>query len=257
LLAEARKYMAEMAIPSHIQEEVLSTPSDKFVLLDERQVRTHIWGDLPHRHEWRRAKCAKLSGADTQRLGSLGARIVARERLAPEEVEDLTRLQSVRDQEMKCDIALTMESRLAAYQRFFGEAPSDSTAHNFSKWLDAPKYLGRRFDDLASEERFEPELALAGTSSLLRRETATSPSASVMDLGNKRKLVSWVSIAKEQPSNLFRERVRKTLEAAWGPPQGSEDSLHWTTESFRARLLYETRASRPGLILVVELPPPR
>jgi hypothetical protein len=257
LLAEARKYMAEMAIPSHIQEEVLSTPSDKFVLLDERQVRTHIWGDLPHRHEWRRAKCAKLSAADTQRLGSLGARIVARERLAPEEVEELTRFQSVRDQEMKCDIALTMESRLAAYERFFGEAPSDATAHNFSKWLDAPKYLGRSFEDLASEERFEPERALAGTSSLLRRETATSPSASVMDLGNKRKLVSWVSIAKEQPSKLFRERVRKTLEASWGPPQGSEDSLHWTTETFRARLLYETRASRPGLILVVERPPPR
>lgn len=256
LLTEARQYMSEMAIPPHIQEEVLSTPSDKVVLLEERQIRAHIWGDLPHRYEWRRAKCAQLAPGDTQRLSSLGSRLVARDRLTADELEEITKLQTGRDQEMRCDIQLTEASRRAAYERFFGAAPSDTENHSFAKWLDAPKYLGRAFEELASEERFEPERAVLGTSTLTRKETAKSPAASVMDLGNKRKQVSWVSIAKEEPTTQFRERVRATLQAAWGVPEGEESNLQWTTKQFRARLIYETRASRPALLLVVEPPHP-
>jgi hypothetical protein len=252
LLAEARKYMTEMAIPPHIQDEVLSTPSDKFALLDERQIRTHIWGDLPHRHEWRRARCATLSPIEARRLSSLGGRLVSRDRLASDEVEELSLLQSKRDQEMQCHVKHISEGRLAAYERFFGVVPSDAASHNFSRWLEAPRYLGRTFEELASEERFESDRGLAGTSTMVRRETATSPRASVTDLGNQRKLVSWVSLFQEAPSKLFREQVRATLQGAWGAPQGSEDNLQWTTEKFSARLIYETRTSRPGLVLEVE-----
>ncbi len=252
LLAEARAYMTEMAIPPHLQDEVLSTPSDKIVVLDERQIRTHIWGDLPHRHEWRRARCGRMSPLDSQRLGSLESRLMARERLTSDEHQEISRLQSARGEEWNCEAKLVVDSRRVAYERFFGTVPSDITGHNFSKWLDAPKYLGRSFEDVASEERFEPDRPLLGTSSLVRKETATSPAATVMDMGNKRKLVSWVSIAKEEPSTQFRENVIATLKAAWGSPNGDETNMEWTTAQFRARLTYVTRAARPGLVLVVE-----
>ncbi len=60
LQKEARAYMSEMGLPPHIQEDVLNTPSDNLTFLDEKTIRTHIWGDLPYRHEWRKAKCSKI-----------------------------------------------------------------------------------------------------------------------------------------------------------------------------------------------------
>ena len=239
LLSEARAYMNEMALPSHIQEEVLNTPSDKHLVLDERVIRTHIWGDLPYRHEWLLAKCGNLSPTEDQRLITIGSRLAANQRLTPQESDELSRLRDMRDQQDRCGIQLIDESRKSAYERFFGVAPSDVGNHNFAKWLDAPKYLGHTFEDVTSEERFEPEKPLLGITSLTRKETATSPLASLMDIGNKRKIVSWVHIYKENPSDQFRQHLRSTLESAWGKPANDGNSLLWVSESFRANLTFE------------------
>jgi hypothetical protein len=249
--------MKEMAVPSQIQEEVLNTPSDKHLVLDEHLIRTHIWGDLPYRHEWRLAKCGKLSPSEEHRLDAIRSRLVADQQLIQHESDELSRLQKLSDQQNRCVIQLIDESRKAAYERFFGVAPSDVSNHNFSKWIDAPKYLGHAFEDVTSEERFDPEKPILGTSSLKRKETTTSPSATLMDIYNKRKIVSWVHIYKANPSEQFRQRLRSTLESAWGKPTTDGNPLLWVSTSFHASLKFDTFDSdHSSLSLIVEPPVP-
>jgi hypothetical protein len=255
LTAEARAYMKEMGLPTQIQEQVLNTPSDRQAVLDEQLIRTHIWGDLSYRDEWRRAKCNKLSAPEAERLRIIGSRLLAGERPGEMDSAELSRLRNLEDQQSRCNIQLVQESRSAAYERFFGLAPSDVANHNFSRWLDAPKYLGRTFEDVASEERFEPETPMGATSILRRKETSTSPPASLMDIGNNRRIVSWVAVLKENPSAEFRQRVQATLEASWGAPKTVADQLLWTSRLFRARLEYDRSRRDPSLVLTVEPTP--
>jgi hypothetical protein len=63
----ARKYMEEMGVPLHIQEDVLGTPSDKALLLDEKTIKTYFWLKIPYRHEWILNKCSQLSAAERKR----------------------------------------------------------------------------------------------------------------------------------------------------------------------------------------------
>lgn len=252
LLAEARLYMSEMGLPRQTQEEVLSIPSDKQLVLDERTIRTYIWGDLPSRDEWRRAKCAKMTPSETQRLEAIGSRLIAGQKLSSTDFEDQSRLQPLRDQQSSCEIKLIEESRLLAYERFFGVKPKDSASHNFTKWADAPKYLGRAFEEVSSEERFDPGTPLLGTSILERKATATTPSISLMDIGNKRKIVSWVGITYERPSDQFRQTLQTMLIRSWGSPISDGTSLTWTSKNFRGKLTYDSASKRPALTLVVE-----
>ena len=63
----ARSYMQEMGVPSHIQEDVLGTSSDRALIFDDKTVKTYFWGDLPYRHEWVLNKCSKLSDLERVR----------------------------------------------------------------------------------------------------------------------------------------------------------------------------------------------
>ncbi len=61
LQRDARAYMTEMGVPPQVQEEVMGTPSDKGVVLDDKTVRNYFVGEIPYQKEWRHAKCAQLS----------------------------------------------------------------------------------------------------------------------------------------------------------------------------------------------------
>jgi hypothetical protein len=258
LQKEARTYMTEMGVPPSVQDEIFATPSDRVALLDERTVKAYFWGDLPYRYEWRRAKCSRLTGPEGQRLEALGAKVLARDTMTAAEQADFSSLQAKKDQESKCDVGLGETSRVAAYQKMFGSAPDDTANHNFAKWAEAPKYLGRTFEDVTAEERFEPE----GTGSFLslrRAATATSPSAMLMDEPDRRRYVSSVAVLKVNPSGSFVERVRSSLEAAWGKPTAAASSDRmwtWKTGDFNATLKLEPQSSQgPFLALTVAKSP--
>ena len=248
LLSAAKDYMDEMAIPRHVQEEVLNTPSDKAVLLDERTIRTHIWGDLPHRYEWRRAKCAKLTAQQAHRYAQLNLK----PSLDTQERETWRTLNNSATLEQQCEIALIRESREAAYTKFFGIAPSDASGHNFSKWVAAPNYLRRTFEDVASEERFEPDMDWAGMSVLKKKATSTSPATTLMDSKAKKRFVSWVSMFHEAPSHQFLDTLRGKLTSAWGNPIAAGDTWQWNKRNFKATLEYRTSERAPSISLVVE-----
>lgn len=258
LQREAKSYMTEMGVPPHVQEDVLGTPSDKALVLDERTVKTYFWGEPPYRHEWRMAKCARLSPDEARRLDSIGARLLStpNARVNADEQSELTPLQAKRDLESECHVALIRESRLAAYEKFFGAAPSDAANYNFSKWADVQKYLGRAFEEIVAEERFEQGDKVLGTTSLERQATANSPRVALMDSRERKKYVSWIAVVSQpNPSVSFVQRVRSSLESAWGRPSSTSgiNEWAWKSKSFTARLKQEpVSAQGPYLSLVVE-----
>ena len=90
LQEKAREYMAEMGVPKHIQEDVLGTPSDKILLLDEKTVKTYFWGKAPYLQEWFVAKCGSTT--------------------------DMSRIEKT----VSCMANLEKARRLSAYKKFFG-----------------------------------------------------------------------------------------------------------------------------------------
>jgi hypothetical protein len=85
----AAEYMDDMGVPRHVQEEVLGTPSDRTLLLDDKTIRTYFSGDLPYRDEWTRNRCSSITTAEPD-----------------------------------CILTVQNESRLAAYEKYFGVRPS-------------------------------------------------------------------------------------------------------------------------------------
>jgi hypothetical protein len=218
LQRDARAYMTEMGVPPQVQEEVMGTPPDKGVVLDDKTVRNYFIGYIPYQQEWRHAKCAQLSPVETQRLDVLAAKMLAAGRLTSEERAEYNLMHEKRDLETKCQNALRVQSRMAAYERFFGIAPSDVTNHNFRKWPDLSRYLGLAYEDVSSEERFTASDPFMGDTSLARVATATSPAVVLLDSPNRKRYVATAVAYQTDPSDAFIERVRTTLTAEWDDP---------------------------------------
>lgn len=51
LQKDARAYMKKMDVPQHIQEDLMSTPSDKALILGDNVIKKYFWGSLPYRDE--------------------------------------------------------------------------------------------------------------------------------------------------------------------------------------------------------------
>lgn len=256
----ARAYMQEMGVPKHIQEDVLGTPSDRALLLDEKTIKTYFWLELPYRHEWKKNRCSKLSVSETQRAEDYSRRLLrvrtaSDSDLSKAEWTDLSALQKKQDEERHCSIAIEEQSRLEAYARYFGAKPNDYGEHNFSKWADAAKYLGRRFYELLGEERFDGE-KFAGSSFLKRPATASAPAISLSDLRSSPKVVGWISlVSAPNPSPEFTQRLVQSLESAWGKRSGGNGTTQWLWDkkSFAAKLTYEpVSAEGPFLGLVID-----
>lgn len=246
LQESARAYMLEMGVPMHIQEDVLGTPSERALVMDEKTVKTYFWGALPYRHEWKKNRCSKLSELEAQRAEDysrrlLRARSTSDADFSKSEWNDLTALQKKQDEERRCDIEIEKQSRIDAYARYFGAKPTDYAGQNFSKWSDGAKYLGRRFYELQAEERFD-ENKFAGSTFLKRAATANAPAISLSDSRASPKVVSWISmVSTPNPSAEYTQRLVQSLEGAWGKQSGGNGITEWLWDKreFSAKLTYE------------------
>ena len=254
LQRDARAYMTEMGVPPQVQEEVMGTPPDKGVVLDDKTVRNYFVGEIPYQQEWRHAKCAQLSPVETQRLDVLVARMLAAGTLNSEEWAEYNPMDKKRKLEWACQDTLSVQSRMAAYERFFGVAPSDIANQDFSKWPDLPKYLGRTFEDVSGEERFTVGDTFRGFTSMDREATATSPLVVLLDSPDRKRYVAEADAHQPDPSDAFIERVRTSLTAEWGEPSISSDPNKWVwrTKNFIGTLILEKRGSGHILQLQVE-----
>lgn len=259
LQSRAIAYMNDMAVPTQVQEQLLATPSDKLLVLEEHTVRKFFWGTLPHRHEWLRAKCAVLSEAEEARLSGLSSKLGQNrgrgtDALTDAEWTDLKDLQAKEGRQRKQRIKIIEESRAAAYEKFFREPPSDSSNHDFSKWHKACRFIGQRFSDLEAEEKFVPS-KLGNTSFLHRNATATSPYFSLSDGSLDPMRVTEVSVlSHSSPSDTFKAALITSLTSAWGPPTTGDASnqWHWVTADLVARLQLEP-VSANGSYLVLSI----
>jgi hypothetical protein len=262
----ARDYMQEMGVPKHIQEDVLGTPSDRALILDEKTVKTYFWLELPYRHEWTKNRCSRLSESETERVKNYSRRLDRARNASPvgqfkpdalskTEWADLGALQQKQKEELDCGVTIDRQSRADAYEKYFGRKSTDYGNHDFAKWSEATKYLGKRFYELLSEERFE-EKKFAGSSSLKRAATASAPAISLSDSDPKPKVVTRVSlVSTPNPSPEFTQRLVKTLKDAWGRTSGGNGTSEWVWDKkeFSARLVHEpVSAAGPFLWLVVK-----
>jgi hypothetical protein len=259
----ARDYMQEMGVPKHIQEDVLGTPSDHALILDEKTVKTYFLFELPYRHEWLMAKCSRLSDEERVRWdGYLRKLTSGSGHLSRSEESDYQSLQQKHDEETHCEISLNKQSRIAAYEKYFGVKPTDYANHNFSRWAEAPKYLGRRFEDILDEERFdkkEDKLPDWTFTSLERPATATTPLTQLFESASPPQVVTQIDLySPPSPSREFIQRLTKTLEDAWGKPIGGNGSTEWiwSKARFKAELKYSpVSADGPHFTLEVKAKP--
>lgn len=254
----ARAYMFEMGVPKHIQEDVLGTPSERALILDEKTVETYFFGGLPYRHEWVKNKCSRLSDEETRRKENYSSRIVSARNtidavLSRAELEDLAALQKKQKEERDCAGPINEQRRAAAYEKYFRVKPSDYAHHNFSKWSEASKYLGRSLDDILNEEKFEDDKSQtygAGGRYLVRvisrAATANAPMIHLHDSHWKKRVVTSVSLTSPpNPSPEFTQRLVKSLDDAWGKQSGGNGTTEWLWDKkeFSARLVKEPKAA--------------
>lgn len=132
LQKSARAYMEEMGVPQHVQEDVLGTPSDKFLLLDDKTIKTYFWSSVPYRYEWLKNKCSKLSDDEALRkeryadLLRMAMRAPSRPINGPADMgftdsdwDDYQRIKKKEDESLQCEVKVVRESRLAAYRKYF------------------------------------------------------------------------------------------------------------------------------------------
>jgi hypothetical protein len=127
LQSSARIYMEEMGVPKHVQEDVLGTPSDRILVLDDKTVKTYFWMELPYLHEWKQNQCSDLSVSEKKRADLYFNRITqSGVSLTSEERSDWQDLRKRQDQELKCESKIEARSRLDAYARYF--SPKSKTS---------------------------------------------------------------------------------------------------------------------------------
>ena len=243
LQQSAREYMTEMGVPAHVQEEVLNTASDRALVLDERTVKTYFWGDLPYIDEWMKDKCRVLSESEKERKENYSQRLVSARSssnadFSKAERDDLDALQKKQDQELECQVSINRQRRAEAYTRYFGEKPNDFANQNFAKWSEAAKYLGKRFYEITSEEKFDED----EYGNLERTATATAPEILLFDSELTPRAVAKVSVfSTPNPSPELIQSVVSSLEKAWGKESGGNGKTEWrwTRNGFMAILKYE------------------
>jgi hypothetical protein len=256
----ARSYMEEMGVPKHVQEEVLGTPSDRTILLDERVIKTYFWLELPYRHEWVQSKCSRLSIQEAERSAGYSRRLekadtAAKADLSKAEWDDLTALQKIQDQERECAIAINQAGRDNAYEKYFGRKPTDAEVHDLAKWVAGPNYLGKRFYELMSEEKFEQD-QMGAINFLKRAATATAPSISLGDSARQRRVVTWINLVSHpNPSREFIGQLVRRLESEWGKAQRGDliNDWLWETPTFLAKVRHQpVSATGPFVSLTID-----
>ncbi len=261
---EARIYMREMGVPEHVREDILGTPSERALLLDDRTVRTYFSGPLPYLHEWQRNRCARLSAAELQRLGDVSAHLLKASSvdeitLNGRQWADYALLRKKQDEERACAAVAEHQGRLVAFERYFGVKPSDLDGYDFAGWAAAASYLGRSFDTLTSGGGFERS-RIAGANLLERSATPSQPMLILSDSMDRPGIVSRASlVSTSEPSPEFTRRLLESLDGAWRKNREGEEAngWRWIAPGFTALLVRETAsASGAFLNLIIEATTP-
>lgn len=174
--------------------------------------------------------------------------------LSKAELADLDVLQRKQDKQLRCKVSIGEQRRADAYAKYFGAKPTDFASHNFAKWSEATKYLGKRFYDLLGEEKFEQE-TMDVMSFLTRNATASAPYISLSDWELKPKVVKEVSVlSAPNPSPEFIQRLVASLEMAWGKQSSGNGTTEWRwdTKEFVAWLKLEPNSAE-GPYLALKL----
>jgi hypothetical protein len=131
------------------------------------------------------------------------------------------------DQELKCGVSILRQRHADAYARYFGGKPNDIAGQNFAKWSEAAKYLGKRFYEITSEEKFDED-KLGEQSSLKRAATAAAPMILLFDSPSTPRAVSSVDvISSPNPSPELIQSVVSSLEKVWGKESSGNGRTEW------------------------------
>ena len=237
LQKDCRDYMTEMGVTKKIQDEVLNTPSDKGISLDQATIKAHLSGYLPFRDEWLKAKCTVLKDSERARFEELSNRLVKTQNpdsLNSFEWKEYNRLSKMDKEEMKKKLETLSKARELAYEKFFGTQADDTGSHEFSKWISAEKYVGGDIGVIISEERFEKNTIIKGFYS--REATAVGPAITLSESEIKKGIVGSVCVLSGgKPSPKFIEKVVQTLESAWGKTTGGDRNKTWSWKRNKIR----------------------
>lgn len=251
----ARSYLQEMGVPKHIEEDLLGTASDSALILDDKTITTYFKGALPYRQEWEKNKCSRLSESETERAENYFQRL--RQGNGPQlsltESQDFDAIQKKKNEELDCAVNIESQSRVMAYEQYFGTKPNDSDGYNFLTWAGALKYLGKQFYDILSEENFT-ELKFGGSTELNRSPTAKAPTITLSDSDLKPKVVTWIGLTSSlNPSPEFIQRLVNSLEGAWGKPSGGNGTTvwQWDKKEFSAKLRHDTESPKGAYMSLV------
>lgn len=257
---EAKSYMREMGVPEHIQEDILGTPSERALLLDDKTVRTYFSGALPYLHEWQRNRCAKLSAAEMRQLESTSSRLLQANgageiQTSKANWDDYAFLRKKQEEERVCIAEVEQQSRRVAYERYFGARPSDLKNYDFSSWNTAARHLGRSFQEVLAEMHFT-QLRIGGANLLELDATETAPAMILSDNHLAPEIVARVSlVSPTEPSPEFTRTLLRSLESAWGK-QAQGDQVaewRWNKDTFNAVLTRETFATNGSFLnLIIE-----
>lgn len=237
LQVAARRYMTEMDVPTHIQEDVLGTPSNKALVLDSKTVATYFTGYLPSRHEWLIAKCSSIT---PQERADYDDYLDRYPRISHEEMAETKRILQKKKPEEKCNIEAMKKSRLVAYESFFGKSVSDYAGYSFKSWADAARYIGMSMQEVMPLGGFDAEVESDGRTVLTKHTGANVPTILLFVKSNSRKNIGSVAVLSlPNPSDKFAENLKSALQQAWGPPTSSSAvRQRWENEKFVGELTF-------------------
>ena len=218
LQKSSKDYMNEMGVPSHVQDKLLATQSNSIWMLDHNTINTYFHSYAPYRLEWLKNRC---SNAD-------------------------------KDEENKCWQLTILNSRLEAYERYFGKKPNDTENYDFSVWCNAKNYLNQPYHKILYKEHFEDN-KYGEFDNLLRRSSIYTPQINLQDSLSKNRVVTSISLNSWiNPSPEFIKLLLQKIEKCWGHGTAirdqnawlfdnsylSEDirSYHWENQQFNAVL---------------------
>lgn len=244
----AKKYMDEMGVPKHIQEDILGTPSDRILIFDDKTQKTYFSREIPYRNEWIKNRCSKLTIQESGRYETYLRRIIlARnnpsQSLSESERYEFKELEKKSRDESDCAIKVDQESRKNAFEKYFGLKISDSNNSNFSEWIESSRYLGMQLNKILDTEDFEEE-KLGRFHFLKRNAKNGKPGISMSGSPENPGLISMVLLASTpNPKPEFIDSPVKNLSSKWGKFSTNNQNSEWRWElsTFSAALSLERK----------------
>ncbi|MFN7904422.1 MAG: hypothetical protein ACK5P5_04505 [Pseudobdellovibrionaceae bacterium] len=263
LQATAKDYMKEMGVPQSTIEDVVGTPSDKALILDEKTIKIYFWGSRPARHEWLLNKCSELGGYEKNELEVLSDKMSRAIELSADDINKYKKLDEKRSRSLNCTVEATKKLRLDAYKKYFGKAPSDIENYSFSVWENIWKSVGMSFDEVNSDSDYTETESVVykdeKVSRLSKLLTNTQTKISMDDNGYVRRVVATVQISQVAPSKEFINQLERYLKKKWGNPKTEPQKLDkeslvkiWyiRENKYEARLKYYSKTADGGYLVL-------